>query len=580
MLSKIKKEIDEYRNGSVEILEGVSYSAAKLLRRIGLYKAQVYPNGKLDSQGNYKYWFDVITPRVNSEIKNIDFDTKDVFLFSDSLSDSMRILIANAALKQWLDESGQAGKLNEAVEQGPEWGNIVWKKQKNDYRILELSNVMVLNQTAKTLNESDVIEEECFLATDLRKMDGIWKNTETLIKSAKAGLKSSPEFFVYERNGEVSEKEYYQAKQLMDKDKEYDLSKYKDNKFMLCKIIAGGNEKDKPTEVLFCTEITEKPYKEYHRSSYAGRWLRLGLYEQLFDIQTRANEIGNQIARGLEWASKTVFRSSDKVIAQNILTDLQSGDIIKSNDIQQVEVRMQGLDQLLADWNRLMVLADQISNSYEVVTGGALPSGTPFRLGILQNTNANKLFDFIREKLGIALQEVIEDWILPQAIKDLKTRDVLRLTPDTGSLVTYYAAVVDSWYIKNLISFPPHTEQEAQQLKANKTTELLLQPEALVNLEEEMWTDFKPRVRVSITGENYNLAVELETLQTFIQLEQDPVRRTALIETAMKKKNMDVANLPKTPPMAPQAPQQAPSNGGAALSPTENPMAMPGIPTK
>ena len=128
------------------------------------------------------------------------------------------------------------------------------------------------------------------------------------------------------------------------------------------------------------------------------------MYQLLFDVQTRANEIGNQIARGLEWASKTVFRSSDKVIAQNILTDLSNGDIIKSNDLQQIETRMQGLDQLIADWNRNLQVADQLANSFEIVTGEAMPSGTPFRMGALLNVNATKLFDFIREKLGLALQ--------------------------------------------------------------------------------------------------------------------------------------------------------------------------------
>lgn len=544
MLNTILREIEQYRTGTVQLSEGVPYSAYKLLRRISLYKNQVYPKGKLDSQGNYKYYFDIISPRVNSEIKNIDFDTKDIILFSDSYSDAIRVLIANAALKQWMEETGQASKLNEAVEQSPEWGNIIWKKIKGDYKILDLTNVMVLNQTAKTLDSSDVIEEECFVASDLRKMSNIWSNVEELIKSSEHNDSSTTEFYVYERNGEVSEKDFYYTKSQMTK--KPDTLTRSPNKFILSKIIVGGTQKDKPNTILFCEEIDEKPYKEYHRTSYSGRWLRLGLYEQLMDIQTRANEIGNQIARGLEWASKTFFRSSDKVLAQNIMTDLQNGDVIKSNDIQQVEVRMQGLDQLIADWNRLMVLADAIANSYEIVTGGQLPASTPFRLGALQNQNANKLYDFIREKLGIAFQSVIEDWILPNAVFDLKSREIIRLTPDSGDLNTYYQSVVDYWYLQNLVSFPPHSTEQSIEIKKQKLNELLKNTEAIIPLEREMWKGFKPRVRVSITGENYNLAMELETLQTFIALEADPIRRTALIEMAMKKKNMDVSNLPKT----------------------------------
>ena len=71
-----------------------------------------------------------------------------------------------------------------------------------------------------------------------------------------------------------------------------------------------------------------------------------------------------------------------------------------------------------------------------------------------------------------------------------------------------------------------------------------------------MWKNFLPRVIVSITGENYALARELESIKSFIALEQDPIRRTALIELAMNKTNIDVAKLPKT--------QQAPQQGALA----------------
>ena len=540
MLKKIETEIMNYKTNSYEMLDGYSFSAYKLLRRIGLYKAQVYSKGKTDSQGNYKYWFDIITPRVNSEVKNIDFDTKDILLYSEVKNDSMRVMLANIAIKDYLAKSGEAAKLNETVEQGSEWGNVVWKKVAKDYKILELNNVMVLNQTAKSLEDSDVIEYECMLSGDLRKKMDVWDNVEELIKSAKPDVdKSAPEFYIYERNGEINEKEYNQAKK-----KEGG----KEDKFFLTKVIVGGIEKDKPTTILFCEKIDDKPYKEYHRSSYSGRWLRMGLYEVLMDIQTRANEIGNQISRGLEWASKKVFASPDRLLAQNILTDLQNGDVVRTSSLVSVDTRMVGIDQLIADWNRLMVLADQLANSYEVVTGESSPSGTPFRLAAQQNLNANKLFDFIREKLSIAFQEVIEEWILPTLLKDLKTKEILRITSDSGVLNRYYEVIVDNWYVRNLLSFPPHDDEMAKELKMDKFQELMQNKEAVVDLEKEMWKDFKPRVRVTITGENYNLAAELDTLNSFIQMEQDPVRRTALIEMAMLKKNIDVSALPKTPP--------------------------------
>ena len=106
---------------------------------------------------------------------------------------------------------------------------------------------------------------------------------------------------------------------------------------------------------------------------------------------------------------------------------------------------------------------------------------------------------------------------------------------------------------------PPHSPEIAQDLKNEKLEELKKNKSVMVELEEGLWEGFKPRAKVIITGENFNIASDLETLSTFIALEADPVRRTALIEIAMAKKNIDASQLPKTPPQPmPQAmPEQA-----------------------
>ena len=544
MIKKILQEIESYKNEDVEISEGVNSSAYKVIRRISFFKNELFPTGKFDSQENYKFYFNVITPRVNSEVKNIDLDTKDISLYSDITKDTIKIMLSNARMREWLHESGQAEKLNDAVEKGSADGSVVWKKTKDGYEVKELNTIMVLNQTAYSIQESDVIEQECLTASDLRKKNGVWDSdkVEELIKMGSK--KKRQDFYVYERNGEVSEKEYNEAK---------GKKGGKEDKYYQAKVIVGGTEKDKPTTVLFCEYLTDKGkkaiYKEYHRSAYTGTWLRRGLYQLLMDYQIRANEIGNQIARGLEWASKAVFTGADKLMMQNILTDLQNGDYVKAKDLRQVEVRMQGLDQLIADWNRCMVEMDKLANSYEVVQGVTPASGTPLGTSQMLNQNAGKLFDFIREKLGIALEDIIEEWILPDLLKDLKKKDVLRLTEDSGYLQGYYQAVIESWYIDNLLALPPHDEAIAQELKQQKLQEISKKKEAMVNLEEDMWKEYAPKVRVKITGENVNRIGERDELIGFIGLEIDPIRRSALLEMAIKKStNIDVSQLPKSPP--------------------------------
>ena len=571
----IEKEIKSYLEDKIEIFEGYNFSQYNLIKRIVYYQNQVYPKGKLDSHGNYKYWFDIISPRIDSEVKNVDFDSKDISVYSEQENDYVRVLIANGFLKDWLRNTDQGEKINEVVEDGSGWGNVVWKKIKGGYELVDLRNFYVINQTAKTLKDSVVIERHQMTQSDLRNKEGIWQNIDEVIahcggKQFSATSSDNPKettnlyYEIFERNGEISEKALLEAQGKSEGD---------ENKFVLAKIVVcglkknSGDPKKNLKYILYADKIPEMPYKEYHRGRYQGRWFRCGLIELLMDIQTRANEIGNQIARGLEWASKTIFRSSDKVIAQNVLDDLTSGDIIRSADLQQVQIRMQGLDQLIADWNRLMELADRLANSYEVVTGESLPSGTPFRLGAMLNINANKLFDFIREKLTIALTDLIEEWILPDLLTSIKAKDILRITGDDDWLKRYYEVLINSWYVKNLIVIGPHTAEEAKALKDLKLQEVIKNKEAIIKLEKEYWEGFKPRARIDITGERIALMAELETLANFIQLESDPVRRTALIELAMKKKGIDVAKLPKSTPeqamaiagrLPPQQTQQLP----------------------
>src|SRR3990167_3105988 len=158
MIKKINQELTAYRENTVEDVEEHSFSTYKITRRIMIFKNQIYPTGKYDSQDNYKYWYDIISPRVNDEIKN--YGRKIFSVASDVLGDAWRVLISNLVLREYLDRNGESVKLDDIVEQFVEWGNVVSKKVKGGYQRMHLDNFYVLNQTAETLEDSDVIEHE------------------------------------------------------------------------------------------------------------------------------------------------------------------------------------------------------------------------------------------------------------------------------------------------------------------------------------------------------------------------------------------------------------------------------------
>ena len=113
IIQQTEREINSFLNDSAEISEDYRFSQYKTVKRIMIYLNGIFPSGKVDSQGFYKYWFDIITPRIEDEVKNIDFDTKDIALYSDFKKDSIAIFLGNARMKEWLSDSGQAQLIND-----------------------------------------------------------------------------------------------------------------------------------------------------------------------------------------------------------------------------------------------------------------------------------------------------------------------------------------------------------------------------------------------------------------------------------------------------------------------------------
>jgi len=362
LYKRIETEIGNYRSKSVELSEGVHFSQHRTIKRIYKFKNRDLSGSKLNEDLSYNYYYDIILPRANSETKNIRFDTKHILVFSrNPIKDFAAAFVSNAVLKDWMAENGEGMKLKSAVEEYTANGNIGFKRVSGGYELVDPLNTYITNQLAETVDDTAILERHVMTASQLKTMSA-WDQAEvdTVIanlsnKSFKATenttsiSSTTKRYEIFEYSGEVSEAEYNQITGMSGGDS---------NKYFLAKVvIAGLRDNGTGTKhILFAEKLDSKLSDYYiyaHRGKYEGRFWRVGMYELLFDHQIRANEIGNQLARGLDWASKVVFRSSSARIMQNIRADIDNGDVIISDDLTQVDTRMRGLDQLIMDWNRL-----------------------------------------------------------------------------------------------------------------------------------------------------------------------------------------------------------------------------------
>lgn len=572
LFDRIKNGISNYTSQSVEITDGVNFSQFETIKRIYKFRNCDLSGTKINEDLSYDYYYDIISPRVDAEVKNLRFDTKHILLFSKSpVEDFAAIFIANAALKDWMAENGEDEKLKTSVEEFSSNGNVGFKKVRGGYELIDSLNTFIVNQTAKTINDTDIIERHVMSGSQLRSMS-VWdfdavdysiknfggKSFQAAIDTTDIDV-SSNSYEVYEFTGEVSEEEFFEL---------FGDDDGNPNKYFLAKVVVAGLQKEGSDDprILFAEKLKgnmDDWYIYAHRGSYTGRFWRKGLYEILFDHQIRANEIGNDLARGLGWSSKVFFQSKDSKILGNVRTDIENGEIVIAEDLRQVEVRMQGFDQLIADWNRLMQDADRLANSYEIVRGESLPSNTPFRLGALLDQNAGSMFTFLRQKLTLPYQRVFREWVLRSLVKDLKGQEIFALIGNTEVMDQLREVIVEKWYMDNLVKIGPHTRETAEALKADKLSEMK-RVDPIIENSKEIWDAVLPRISVTITGENSDIADQVTDLINLVGMEEDPVRRAWILDRIYSVRNIPI------PPKREEQPveQQSSVQNGTEMTPS------------
>ena len=234
---------------------------------------------------------------------------------------------------------------------------------------------------------------------------------------------------------------------------------------------------------------------------------------------------------------------------------MDNGDIVITDDLAQVDVRLRNLDQLIADWNRLMQDADRLSNTFEVVRGESLPSGTPFRLGLLIDQNAGRMFILLRQKITLVYKRVFREWILPEMITGMKGKDIFRFVGDVEILDQLREILVENWYMKNLVEIGPHTKEMAEGIKQEKLDELR-EIDPMIENAKEIWKGVLPRLFVTITGEGYLYNETVQDILQLIQYETDPERIDWLLDRMYK-----IRGVPVPPKRQEQAPEQLGAQG-------------------
>lgn len=560
----------------VRVTEGYYFDQGATLKRINLYSAGQFLDGSTDDMGE-KVFFDITTPVVRNFAKNIDLDTKDFNFRAVNGKDYFKSWIYRRRARQWMRDTGLARKLNEIPERLCGYGTVVLKKvgTKEIFQIVDLRNLIPCDPSGKTLSKG-AIEQLYFTPDELRGMTEAGWDKDAIEIAISDFQTHRKENYVGDMDGadqEYGDAQYIRVREFRGYVPKGLVDDSEDETMILAQIAVilpedggkqeamGGKTNTSGTREglsLFRGKLKNLGYKEIHFRKIDGRWLGRGLYEECFPAQEMKNTQVNWEILAMRLSQLILFQTRNQTVLQNVLSGLKNGDILKfsegnQDDLRRVDTRItdNASNNKLAGEIRELISA--LSNSYEVTTGGNMPSGTPFSLGALQNQNANKLFDQVREDYGTVVEQVFEEWVLPELEKEMTLEGVIEITDadDLQYVRENYIKALAWDSVKGLIlGNKKPTVTEVQMLEQFLTQQLEAK-ESLFIPYKKGFLSFDKKVEVIVTDERESSAM-MQSLTTILQtVGQNP----AIAQTPGFQRILDMVGLNITDVMPRQAPQ-------------------------
>lgn len=607
IFSAIRHEKNDFLYNFIEIVDGLQFNQYETIKKIHKYYNSHYEKGDYETVNGVqrkKPFYNINKWRADVATKQIDVDVKDFQLVSEDASTEFNVYLLEKELKAWLKKSKMGQILNEVTRKLPVYGSVVLRKLKQGAEVMDLRTFFT-DQAAKDLDSSRyIIIKHLMSPTEFRAKRGIWDNVDEAIQSfTMSNTKSyensqslhravgTPYLEVYERYGEV-------PKSFLTGDES------DDDTWVKAHFIVTGIDSTRTNEkgdiiaenglVLFKEEYKELPFKEVHYQKTEGRWLGIGVVEDVFEAQRMVNKTKNQEDKAMELASMILFQTKDNIVARNVLSDVENGEILRvGSEIGRIDNSNTSLGAFEQIINSYETLGDRLSFSYDAVRGETSPSDTTATEVINQQKQASSAFDYKRENLALFLSDFITDLVFPELQKKINIPHIFRFTANADEMNRMREKIVDAELRKHILETGDiPTKQEYEALKAMKVQELGKDGnKAWLEIEKDFFANLEYEVSLDISGEGRNFAAQLQnTAYVLNELSQNPqilqnplfrrllFKQMTLLGMSPSELEMAEGELASQVSQNPQAPglQAPPPGPGKAAPPQITPQAMVG----
>jgi len=532
---------NDFINGTTTISEYVSYSLYEILNTIDAYLNSKHLTGNEDSLGREKPFFNIVIAIRNIWNRATDLDRKHIRFKSDKSKDEMANYIATIHLQKWMDKENFGQFLNDWGLMLAGYGSAVVKFVKQKGRLIP--SVVSWNRLivdAVSFDDNPVIEVLELTPAQLRKNKAYDQDqVESLIDAVRSRQTTGKQtkdnndnyVRVYEVHGELP--------------LSYLTGNERDEKTYVQQMHAvsyiSGDKKGEYEDFTLVSGREENPYMITHLIKEEGKTLSLGAVQTASEAQWMNNHTIKAIKDQLDLSSKIIFQTADpSFVNQNVLKKIEQGQILitaenkpithinsQANDI----TALQNFGQMWKD------IAQEQASTPDIMGGNNMPSGTAFRQAAIIQQEAHSNFDMMVENKGLALEQMMRNWITPYLMTKMDTTEEISATLDA-----YGISKIDKRFVANkaIESYNrkavklalgetdeiPDMGLEQQQVKQGLDGEQrYFKPS---DIETKTWKeylkDFEGEARYEITNENTDKQATFDTLNSvFTVLATNPM---------------------------------------------------------
>jgi len=551
ILDFIEEAREFYDTKTIPLHDGDEFSQKELFKYVNFNRRSKYMEEASDNIiGDYPY--DNVTKyRIRLEARATDFDTKHIETEPLNGSREARVsaMIATKVLQKKMRAIRLGRFLNQYSGTRPEYGGFLCKKTADGIHKVPWENVIT---DMSDILSGVIIERHYMRPSELKKTN--WKNVDSVIKDAARKKKekdmdksSTTEadtinhlIEIWEMHGEITKSVYLAAVAQMDGTK-YEPKDDDDYEFVQCQVICAPLGKDKDGKmqgaVLQANEETEFPYDYDARNPMSGRGIGEGIPEELKEHQRWHNFYKTEEARAVAIGGKVLFVTDDGTVADTIYDEgIEHGTIMRVGEgrmFQQLSTVSTGVplfQNIIQEWE---TSGDKATSSFNAVMGEEAAPGTPYKAQYLQDVNGNGQFLQYREEMGEWITNLVNKWLLPDALADAASDDEIYETFSKAELQLIDEVIIEKRMIDErarilLEEKRAVSSAEMEELKAKIQSQLDKQgtKRSIDGIKDFIKREVIGNVVIHTTDEQRSKAILFESYSNALALfaETDPAR--------------------------------------------------------